>query len=226
MTTSTKILAVILIGCVIAFRRDWIRKFVDWLDEHNGLMTFLATAAIAVLTYSLVTTSNGQLATLNRQLDDSEAIQRAHLMIVGPIVVTIEPVTYHEKGGDKTIQQLMGRISIRNVGNSVANEIGVMGGGVVGWAESYSNGPKMLAISQPNPSGGSIAAGESRAQGTIISGSEGDTEAYKNGTYRGYFGIVVSYVDIFGHKQVVADSFCYIPEHRDFESCSFGHTYD
>src|SRR5271156_6037084 len=60
MSTSTEILLVILIGCLIIFRRDWINKAVIWLDTHSGAMTAIASGAIAVLTYFLVTTSNRQ----------------------------------------------------------------------------------------------------------------------------------------------------------------------
>lgn len=64
MSASTGILLAILIGCLIAFRRDWIRQSIDWLDAHNGAMTAAATFAIAVLTWFLVTTSNRQWQTM------------------------------------------------------------------------------------------------------------------------------------------------------------------
>ncbi len=60
MSTSTEILLVILSGCLIIFRRDWINQAIVWLDDHSGAMTAIATGVIALLTYFLVTTSNRQ----------------------------------------------------------------------------------------------------------------------------------------------------------------------
>ena len=47
-----------------------IRITIQWLDSHNGLLTALATIAIAALTYFVAVYANGQLKVLSDQLTE------------------------------------------------------------------------------------------------------------------------------------------------------------
>jgi hypothetical protein len=80
-----------------------------------------------------------QQSTLQQQLKDAEAVQRAHLTIIEPIVVTVlNPTT------------LSIDFSISNVGNSVANEISIIGAGEMtirtALTTGYSSGPKLSML--------------------------------------------------------------------------------
>jgi hypothetical protein len=52
------------------------QKIIDWLDHHDGLMTAVATLAIAYFTWSLAHDSSGQLRAIQGQLDEMKS-QRA-----------------------------------------------------------------------------------------------------------------------------------------------------
>lgn len=171
-----------------------------------------------------------QTQSIQRQLSDSEAAQRAHLVIVEPIVVRL----LNKYGRSEREPGLSVQFSILNAGSSVANAIGVRVEGGESITENThgarmsSSGPSQSApiVSQPDPTGGSLIDGDTRAEDIdVVVGKEG-IDAIKNDHAWGYLQIVVSYVDIFGHDQAIADSVCYMPRSHDFQSCSFGNKYD
>jgi hypothetical protein len=65
------VLGLLALGSVIPSIRRRMVWCVRLADEHDGFMTFLATVAIAVLTYFLVVISNSQGLTLQKQFDAS-----------------------------------------------------------------------------------------------------------------------------------------------------------
>ncbi|MGC2442586.1 hypothetical protein [Candidatus Binatus sp.] len=114
MSTLTEILWVILVGCLIAFRRDWIWNSVTWLDLHNGTTTAVATLAIAVLTYFLVTTSDRQWQTTT---DSFHADQRPW---VGAESTVHIPVAVRQANGTYL---LPGYVTLKNFGPRVARQV-------------------------------------------------------------------------------------------------------
>jgi hypothetical protein len=96
--------------------------FVAWLDSHNGLMTALATATIALLTWSLSEDSrrqadaaNDQFKVIQGQLKVMEADQRPwislEMQMDGPLI--------HDAIG----WQLLIKYNLKNVGKSPADDV-------------------------------------------------------------------------------------------------------
>lgn len=111
MSTSTEILLIILVGCLIAFRRDWIRKFIDWVNARSGAMTAAATIAIALLTWSIVRLTD-------HQTKDTEAIQRAFVFSTG--------VNLYKPDPDAIPGLEMVIVPIENAGATAATDLDVV----------------------------------------------------------------------------------------------------
>jgi hypothetical protein len=179
---------------------------VRW-QRIGAIATILAFCAAAV--YARY--AKQQIQSIQQQLGDNEAAQRAHLVIVEPIVVKVLE-KYGRSGRDPGLSV---QFSILNAGSSVANEIGVRIDSTLTphsrGIRFSSSGPSRTApiMSQPDPSGGSITDGDTRAEDVpVIVGME-EINAIRNSKAWGYLQIIVSYVDIFGHQQAIADSVCY-----------------
>jgi hypothetical protein len=62
------------------FAEKWLIRpiggAVSWLDGHNGLVTALATVAVAVLTYFVAVYASGQLRIFGAQLNEMQSTGR------------------------------------------------------------------------------------------------------------------------------------------------------
>jgi nitrogen fixation-related uncharacterized protein len=207
------VLSFLLVGLLFAFR-NWITRAGQWLDDHDGRVTAIATLFIAALTAALVITANWQWQTTNRQLEDSEAAERAHLTVIRPVTVDIE--AYPPKPTTAIF-------TIYNAGQSIANAISICADTAI---LARGPSPQTPIISQPNPSGGSLIAGEKRSVKVTLLFPPECADALKNNATYAWIQIVVSYIDIFGKKRVVADSVCVTPQTRGFQPCSQGQVQD
>src|SRR5712671_4254335 len=110
--------AVLIVAFVIRFWRC-LRYCVEVADKHDGFMTFLATVAIAVLTYSLVRISDSQWGTARNQLLEAQQefrfTQRAEVVVGNEYGISMELKQFREK--TKLV------IYMRNDGHSPANDV-------------------------------------------------------------------------------------------------------
>jgi hypothetical protein len=110
---------------------------------------------------------------------------------------------------------------------AIANDIGILGVGDCADIVTLAGGPlPTKIISQPNPTGGSIVNGESRPEDIGILLLKDCADSLKQGTTYVWFQIIVSYLDIFGHKQIIAESVCYNRQDRQFRPCVRGQMRD
>ena len=206
-----------------AEERYWKRQ-VFW-QATGAIATILAFFAAAIY----ASYAKQQIQSIQRQQNDNEAAQRAHLVIVDPITVEIVPNTSDIPPGMAT---LLIHFSLLNAGSSVANKIGILVDYTITrntyGARNSSVGPNSAApiVSQPTPTGGSIGGGETRHEACQLFVERDQADVIKNGVAWGYLQIIVSYVDIFGHSQAIADSVCYMPRSHDFQRCTEGNKYD
>jgi hypothetical protein len=81
------ILGLLGLGLTIPVTRRRLMWCIRQADAHDGFMTFLATVAIAILTYSLVTISNAQWGTTQNQLLEAQRefqfTERAQVVVGG-----------------------------------------------------------------------------------------------------------------------------------------------
>jgi hypothetical protein len=96
---------------------DWLRSklsdSISWLDKHDGAITALATAIIAVLTWRLWVTSDDQWGTMQRQLDLSERPW------VGADVTIAKPLFV----GEHNMGYVGLWVTMTNEGHSVASHV-------------------------------------------------------------------------------------------------------
>jgi hypothetical protein len=199
-------------GDDIAIIMIWVSGFFRWWNGSRivALLTLVITSTTIIYAYF----SYQQWQTMQKQLLDNEAAQAAHLVVDPDITVTVEayPKSSHVK------------FVIRNVGASVANDIGIIGMGECSDDVTIAAGPSPLTpiISQPNATGGSVGAGSTEPEDMNVIYTEDCASALKKGTTYAWQQIVVSYTDIFDRKQVISHSVCYNRQFRDFRTCPRG----
>lgn len=102
---------IVLLGLLtVAFSR-LLGASVRWIDEHNAFMTAIATAAIAWLTWSIVTLTH-------QQTRDTEAIQRAFVFSTG--------VKFYKPDQNAFPGLAMVVVPIENAGTTSATELDVV----------------------------------------------------------------------------------------------------
>jgi hypothetical protein len=171
----------------------------------------LATIVIAWFTVELYFVSNRQWRTMQRQMTDFEAVQRAHLVILEPF--SVNKGSPHGQGWWLTDIPFQ----VKNVGQSVANEIGISFVGTCADDPRLASGPAppIDILAQPNPSGGSIAVGDTRPYEAHSLLTQYCIDGLSKGTAYAWIQIAISYRDVFGIPQVIADSSCYVPQHHN-----------
>jgi hypothetical protein len=70
-------LVITIVSILGDFLVNLSEDFLKWTDRHRGSIAALATVAIAILTYGYATYSKLQWQTMQQQMKDSEAAQRA-----------------------------------------------------------------------------------------------------------------------------------------------------
>lgn len=207
------------------------QRLVAWQKWGVVAASILALLTIAVLI--------GNLCVLDRQrqisarmLSDDEAEKRAQLSIDNMKAVPVDLANGQRTVAGSESRELKLSYSIRNVGSTIAKEIGAFAVGQLltnsGMQPKYDTGPSAGEMSlynsaAPNPNGGNIVAGASRSVEQDVLTYQWFIDAMDNGTAYGHITIVVGYFDIYGQKQPVVDSLCYMPQFKEFQRCQQGH---
>lgn len=166
-----------------------------------------------VQTQKLIDAASSQVNIVQQQLEDSEAVQRAHLVIedfdIGP---TSSP-------NNSTTNRIS--FKLRNVGTTVAEEINVR------FFEGMPFGSNVAKLSfnafvsrvQPIQSGWNLAAGDTQ----LVTGAGIITTP---DSWNKQFEAAVAYRDIFGRVWKVADCISYDATAKRFARCPYARHHD
>ncbi len=186
-----------------------------WWKHLLELAAVLLGIAVAYIYWNQLTVMSGQLGEMKRQLDDSEDIQAARLVIENFDLKVIPSLSFTVEGS----------FDIRNVGGSIANEVRVSFGG---HGARASINQLMLGKSRitPDPDGFSLGPGRTRQfpAGPLGSGRVTDVVG---GTWTNTYEVEVGYRDIFNRPHTVTDCVLYHSfKGHDFEPCPFFHHHE
>jgi hypothetical protein len=161
--------------------------------------------------------------TARRQLDNSEAAQRADLIIENFKVMDFPTAPNGMPYATFTV---------RNVGNTVANEIDITTSARVQSSVNPKELGKALEANikiAPSPSGWSLAPGRSRSNFNVqfeLGPETSQLLAMKRSVFAFVVEVTVSYRDIFKRAHRTSDCLIYDPLYRDFNPCVQGHHRD
>ncbi len=190
-----------------------MNNYERWVVGLTSVIA-LVTSVYAAFAYKQWSEMHNQSGTLAKQLEESEAVQRAHLVIEDfDIGSTSSPNN-----------SMTNRISfkLRNVGTTVAEEINVrffegIPAGTPDIAELSFNA--FVRRVQPIQSGWNLAAGDTR----LISGAGTITTS---DYWNKQFEAAVAYRDIFGRVWKVADCISYDATVKHFSRCPYARHHD
>jgi hypothetical protein len=173
------------------------KKLLDFLNHNAGAFSLLATVAIAVLTYRYSVYSKKQWETMDRQLKDAQAMQRAQLVIQFD-----DPVVY-EKDGDLYIR---GTIQIVNVGQTSAIQFAITHG-TAGGIKRPENCAPYPGLIKPDPGGATIPGGGKFPY--LYDFWLGPAAKIDKSEYFGSYDLVFAYRDLFGGSGYVHQWYVY-----------------
>lgn len=182
-----------------------ITKTINWLDAHNGLISALATIAIAVLTYYLAVYAGGQENILNRQIVDAHTTQRA---FIGAHELEFETFYIDERKGEGN-KPLFWRITmaIENSGSTPTRN-----------AVLFIASHQLIVSSEPDETELDMSSYESMP---IVVGPKSKINAFDwymtpdmyaditKGTKNYYVRGMIKYNDIFSSTETHITKFCF-----------------